>query len=117
MPPVTSTATDGRRDYLERSTAIFVSIPVAIVSIVVAQTEAATGAGKACARVDSCRMKICPGRPYPLGATWDRRGVNFAIFAEKASRNVAPVMTPPERSTEFARQARMALWRLGGSDR
>lgn len=30
-------------------------------------------------------MKICPGRPYPLGATWDGRGVNFAIFAEHAA--------------------------------
>ncbi|MFN8534858.1 MAG: glycogen debranching protein GlgX [Dehalococcoidia bacterium] len=27
-----------------------------------------------------------PGRPYPLGATWDGKGVNFAIFSENASR-------------------------------
>ncbi|HEY7467303.1 MAG TPA: glycogen debranching protein GlgX, partial [Dehalococcoidia bacterium] len=25
-----------------------------------------------------------PGRPYPLGATWDGSGVNFAIFSEDA---------------------------------
>ena len=30
-------------------------------------------------------MKIRPGRPYPLGATWDGRGVNFAIFSEHAT--------------------------------
>ena len=30
-------------------------------------------------------MKICPGRPYPLGATWDGRGINFALFSEHAT--------------------------------
>ncbi|KAB8143323.1 glycogen debranching protein GlgX [Chloroflexia bacterium SDU3-3] len=28
---------------------------------------------------------IWPGRPYPLGATWDGQGVNFAIFSEHAT--------------------------------
>ena len=27
---------------------------------------------------------VWPGRPYPLGATWDGEGVNFAIFSEHA---------------------------------
>ena len=27
-----------------------------------------------------------PGYPYPLGATWDGRGVNFALFSENATR-------------------------------
>ncbi len=30
-------------------------------------------------------MRIWPGRSYPLGATWDGRGVNFAIFSEHAT--------------------------------
>jgi glycogen operon protein len=30
-------------------------------------------------------MKILPGRPYPLGATFDGAGVNFAIFSEHAT--------------------------------
>ncbi len=30
-------------------------------------------------------MKVWPGRPYPLGATWDGAGVNFAIFSENAT--------------------------------
>ncbi|GAC1651651.1 MAG: glycogen debranching protein GlgX [Gemmatimonadaceae bacterium] len=30
-------------------------------------------------------MRIWPGRPYPLGATWDGEGVNFAIFSEHAT--------------------------------
>ena len=31
-------------------------------------------------------MKVRPGRSYPLGATWDGRGVNFALFSENATR-------------------------------
>jgi isoamylase len=31
-------------------------------------------------------MRIWPGRPYPLGATWDGAGVNFALFSENATR-------------------------------
>ncbi len=30
-------------------------------------------------------MRIWPGRPYPLGATWDGGGVNFALFSEHAT--------------------------------
>ncbi len=31
-------------------------------------------------------MKMRPGRPHPLGATWDGAGVNFALFSEDATR-------------------------------
>src|SRR3954470_1661788 len=27
-----------------------------------------------------------PGEPFPLGATWDRRGANFSVFSEVATR-------------------------------
>jgi isoamylase len=30
--------------------------------------------------------KVWPGRPYPLGATWDGEGVNFAIFSAHAEK-------------------------------
>jgi isoamylase len=30
-------------------------------------------------------MKTRPGHPYPLGATWDGSGVNFALFSENAT--------------------------------
>ena len=29
---------------------------------------------------------VWPGHPYPLGATWDGQGVNFALFSEIADR-------------------------------
>ena len=30
-------------------------------------------------------MRIWPGQPYPLGASWDGEGVNFALFSENAT--------------------------------
>jgi isoamylase len=30
-------------------------------------------------------MEVWPGKPYPLGATWDGEGVNFALFSENAA--------------------------------
>ncbi len=30
-------------------------------------------------------MNVWPGKPYPLGATWDGQGVNFALFSENAT--------------------------------
>ncbi len=29
--------------------------------------------------------KVYPGHPYPLGATWDGNGVNFALYADNAT--------------------------------
>ncbi|MEO7190366.1 MAG: glycogen debranching protein GlgX [Vicinamibacterales bacterium] len=31
-------------------------------------------------------MRAWPGSPYPLGATWDGSGVNFALFSEHATK-------------------------------
>ncbi len=31
-------------------------------------------------------IRVLPGRPYPLGATWDGRGVNFALFSANAEK-------------------------------
>lgn len=30
--------------------------------------------------------EVWPGKPYPLGATWDGEGTNFALFSENATR-------------------------------
>ena len=30
-------------------------------------------------------VRIGPGRPYPLGATWDGHGVNFSLFSGRAA--------------------------------
>src|SRR5258707_13512164 len=34
----------------------------------------------------SVSARICPGEPFPLGATWDGRGTNFSVFSEAAER-------------------------------
>lgn len=32
------------------------------------------------------KMRVWPGRPYPLGATWNGSGVNFALYSENATK-------------------------------
>ncbi len=34
--------------------------------------------------ITKTRISVLPGQPYPLGATWDGNGVNFALFSEHA---------------------------------
>jgi isoamylase len=36
--------------------------------------------------VSNGRTRVEPGSPYPLGATWDGKGVNFALFSAHAER-------------------------------
>lgn len=45
------------------------------------------------------RMRIHPGQPYPLGATWDGRGVNFALFSEHATRVELCLFDGPDART------------------
>ena len=30
-------------------------------------------------------IKTFPGKPFPLGATWDGNGVNFTLYSENAT--------------------------------
>jgi glycogen operon protein len=32
------------------------------------------------------KLRVWPGRPYPLGATWNGSGVNFALYSENAAQ-------------------------------
>ncbi len=48
-------------------------------------------------------MRIWPGRPYPLGATWDGRGVNFALFSEHATSVELCLFDSAEASREKQR--------------
>src|SRR3989337_2200979 len=45
-------------------------------------------------------MKVWPGKPYPLGATWDGSGVNFALFSENATGVELCLFDGPEDGTE-----------------
>src|SRR5688572_1868263 len=48
-------------------------------------------------------MNVLPGSPHPLGATFDGRGVNFAIYSETATRIELCLFD------EHAREARYTL--------
>jgi len=48
-------------------------------------------------------MKILPGSPYPLGATWDGIGVNFAIYSEHATGVELCLFDGPTADSESVR--------------
>jgi isoamylase len=48
-------------------------------------------------------MRIWPGHPYPLGATWDGAGVNFAIYAENATKVELCLFDTPDSEKESHR--------------
>src|SRR5581483_5418632 len=50
-------------------------------------------------------MRVWPGRPYPLGATWDGVGVNFALFSEHATKVELCLFDSPEATAEAQRIA------------
>ncbi|HYX90798.1 MAG TPA: glycogen debranching protein GlgX, partial [Myxococcaceae bacterium] len=51
------------------------------------------------------RGRIWPGEPFPLGATFDGEGVNFAVFSQHATRVVVSIFDPVDHSHEIARLA------------
>jgi isoamylase len=50
-------------------------------------------------------MRVWPGSPYPLGATWDGEGVNFALFSQHASKVELCLFDPAGPAEERARVA------------
>lgn len=48
-------------------------------------------------------MRVWPGQPYPLGATWDGEGVNFALFSEHATGVDLCLFDSAEDAIESAR--------------
>jgi isoamylase len=47
--------------------------------------------------------RVRPGVPYPLGATWDGEGVNFALFSENATAVELCLFGGPDGNDEQAR--------------
>ncbi len=50
-------------------------------------------------------LKVGRGAPYPLGATWDGSGVNFAIFSEHATKVELCLFDSADASSECLRVA------------
>lgn len=48
-------------------------------------------------------LRTWPGQPYPLGATWDGEGVNFALFSENATAVELCLFDGPDSPTESLR--------------
>src|SRR6266571_7251262 len=48
-------------------------------------------------------MRVWPGNSYPLGATWDGAGVNFALFSEHATKVELCLFESAEASNETFR--------------
>jgi isoamylase len=49
---------------------------------------------------------VLPGRPYPLGASWDGTGVNFAVYSENATK--IELCLYDNRSSEESERIEMA---------
>ena len=66
----------------------------------------------------SASVAIRPGEPFPLGATCDARGTNFAVFSEVAER-VGPIWgfdaDKQELRNMWSRTRQPGLWFTGGS--
>ena len=50
-------------------------------------------------------MRVWPGKPYPIGATWDGSGVNFALFSECATSVELCLFDGPDATQETQRIA------------
>ena len=48
-------------------------------------------------------LKVRPGSPYPLGATWDGLGVNFSIFSDHATQVELCLFDSPQSTRESHR--------------
>ena len=49
------------------------------------------------------RAEVLPGRPFPLGATYDGNGVNFAVFSEHAKKVEVCLFDPADPKKETRR--------------
>ena len=49
-------------------------------------------------------FRVCQGRPYPLGATWDGGGTNFALFSEHAEKIELCLFDPADPQREIGRR-------------
>jgi len=52
---------------------------------------------------ESQEVKALPGKPYPLGATWDGKGVNFSVFSEYADGVELCLFRPDNDQEEYVK--------------
>ena len=59
-------------------------------------------------------MRTWPGTPYPLGATWDGWGTNFALFSEVAERVQLCLFSDDETENAVLTESRIDLTEIDG---
>jgi glycogen operon protein len=59
-------------------------------------------------------MRTWPGAPYPLGATWDGWGTNFALFSEAADRVQLCLFSDDEDENGVLTESRIDLTEVDG---
>ena len=74
----------------------------------------AGGRGDAGADAGAVSLRVWPGSPHPLGATWDGEGVNFALFSEHATAVELCLFDDSGRAEPSATVSR-CRWRPTGS--
>src|SRR5207245_8987110 len=62
----------------------------------------------AAVRSPGALMDVWPGRPFPLGATWDGEGTNFSLFSENAERVELCLFDEDDRETRIELTERTA---------
>src|SRR5919108_534395 len=50
-------------------------------------------------------LRLWPGRSYPLGATWDGSGTNFALYSENSTKVELCLFDSPTAAKDSARLA------------
>jgi isoamylase len=53
----------------------------------------------------TAQARLWPGEPYPLGASWDGAGVNFALFSERATGVELALFEQPDAARPVERLA------------
>ena len=56
---------------------------------------------KSYSRISPYKGQVLPGKPYPLGATYDGNGVNFALFSENATGVTLCFFNHPDDPHEY----------------
>lgn len=51
--------------------------------------------------MDKYAGQVLPGKPYPLGASWDGKGVNFALYSEHAAAVKLCLFHTPDDKEEY----------------
>lgn len=60
--------------------------------------------------LEDTTISSCPGRPFPLGASYDGHGINFALYSEYATKVYLCLFRPnPDGTQQLIEYARINI--------